>query len=245
MLIGMYHNTLDKHKKIITTSLYSPNGKCRVIFCTNAFGMGVNFPDIRYVVHYGPPRNVEDFIQEIGQAGCDGKSAIAVLLFQGKHLRKCDKAIKQYASGEGIKCLRDAILVELGEAKSSSGHNCCLLCHQKCFSNENKACDKDIPLDIHDIIAEASNKSCLMTLNFLKNYLMNINRNLIMHPILTSYPQNAQQDSVKNCQRLNIFLVWNMFWTISLFLIGNMQLILLICVLKYLTGEMCGFAINN
>ena len=61
MLIGMYHhNTIEKNKKIVTSSLYNPNGKCRVIFCTNALGMGINFPNIRYVVHYGPPQNVED-----------------------------------------------------------------------------------------------------------------------------------------------------------------------------------------
>jgi ATP-dependent DNA helicase RecQ len=129
MLIGMYHhNTIEKNKKIVTSSLYNPNGKCRVIFCTNALGMGINFPDIRYVVHYGPPRNVEDFLQEIGRSGRDGKSAMAILLFRGKHLRKCDTAIKNYANGDNVECLRTHILSEFRQIKHDAvGHDCCLL----------------------------------------------------------------------------------------------------------------------
>ena len=124
MLIGMYHhNTIEKNKKIVTSSLYNPNGKCRVIFCTNALGMGINFPDIRYVVHYGPPRNVEDFLQEIGRSGRDGKSAMAILLFRGKHLRKCDTAIKNYANGDNIECLRTHILSAFRQIKHDAVGN--------------------------------------------------------------------------------------------------------------------------
>ena len=78
MLIGMFHhNTLDKHKGRVTTSLYKPSGTCRVVFATNALGMGINFTDIAYVIHYGPPRNIEDFVQEIGRAGRDGRRAVS------------------------------------------------------------------------------------------------------------------------------------------------------------------------
>ena len=50
--------------------------------------MGVNVKDIRYVVHYGPPRCIEDFVQEIGRAGRDGEKAVSALFFQGKHPKK-------------------------------------------------------------------------------------------------------------------------------------------------------------
>ena len=87
MLIGMYHhNTLDKLKGRVTNSLCAPSGTCRVVFATNALGMGINFKDIWYVVHYGPPLSIEDFVQETGCAGQDGKNAVSALLFQGKHL---------------------------------------------------------------------------------------------------------------------------------------------------------------
>ena len=163
MLIGMYHhNTLEKHKKIIVNSLYSAEGTCRVIFCTNALGMGINFPDIRYIVHYGPPRNIEDFLQEVGRGGRDGKPAVAILLFQGNHLRKCDRTIKQYANSENIECLRTSILAEFGEAKSNPvGHDCCLLCHEKCHCNGSNPCTKQIPFDLHKNQSQ-SNKQTLL-----------------------------------------------------------------------------------
>ena len=74
--------------------------------------MGVNLKDIRYVVHYGPPRSTEDFIQEIGR---DREKAVSALFFQGKHLKKCDKAVKAYVKANT--CLRNIVLEEFEEAK--------------------------------------------------------------------------------------------------------------------------------
>lgn len=55
-LFAMYHARIDDSDKgEILSSLKDPNGKCRLLFCTVAFGMGVNIPDIRYIIHYGPP----------------------------------------------------------------------------------------------------------------------------------------------------------------------------------------------
>ncbi|CAB3981921.1 Hypothetical predicted protein, partial [Paramuricea clavata] len=82
--------------------------------------MGINFPDIRYVVHYGPPQNVEDFLQEVGRGGRDGKSAMAILFFRGKHLRKCDTSINNYANGDNVECLRTHILSEFCQIKHDS-----------------------------------------------------------------------------------------------------------------------------
>ena len=52
-LFAMYHARIDDSDKgEILSSLKDPNGKCRLLFCTVAFGMGVNIPDIRYIIHY-------------------------------------------------------------------------------------------------------------------------------------------------------------------------------------------------
>ena len=154
MVIGMFHhNTLTKHKDRVTSSLYEPSGVCRVVFATNALGMGVNFKDIRYVVHYGPPRCIEDFVQEIGRAGRDGEKAVSALFFQGKHLKKCDKAVKAYVKANT--CLRNILLEEFEEKVTSGNHTCCLSCHLNCHCSSEEKCEVDVPFQHHTICFSA------------------------------------------------------------------------------------------
>jgi ATP-dependent DNA helicase RecQ len=63
----------------------------RVMVCTNAFGMGIDKPDVRLVVHTSPPDCLENYYQEAGRAGRDGNKAYAVLLYHPSDLEEMDK----------------------------------------------------------------------------------------------------------------------------------------------------------
>lgn len=64
------------------------NGTIRVMACTNAFGMGVDKPDVRFVIHADLPDSPEAYFQEAGRGGRDGKRSYAVLLWNGTDIRR-------------------------------------------------------------------------------------------------------------------------------------------------------------
>lgn len=64
------------------------NGKIRVMVCTNAFGMGIDKPDVRFVVHFDVPDSPEAYFQEAGRGGRDGKRSYAVLLWNASDTRR-------------------------------------------------------------------------------------------------------------------------------------------------------------
>ena len=78
-----YHAGLLGEKRTLKQDAWI-NNKTRTIVCTNAFGMGIDKPDVRIVVHYDVPDCLENYYQEAGRAGRDGKRAYAVLLHSGK-----------------------------------------------------------------------------------------------------------------------------------------------------------------
>ena len=64
------------------------SGQIRVMVCTNAFGMGIDKPDVRFVVHFDVPDSPEAYFQEAGRGGRDGKRSFAVLLWNSGDIRR-------------------------------------------------------------------------------------------------------------------------------------------------------------
>lgn len=78
-----YHAGLSNQERNEKQQQWISN-KTRVMVCTNAFGMGIDKPDVRTVIHYDTPDCLENYYQEAGRAGRDGKKSYAILLYDDK-----------------------------------------------------------------------------------------------------------------------------------------------------------------
>lgn len=86
---GLEHSVRDERQKAWQ------DDKKRVIVATNAFGMGIDKPDVRLVIHFDCPDSIEAYFQEAGRAGRDGKRAYAVLLWNGSDVGKLTRRVDE------------------------------------------------------------------------------------------------------------------------------------------------------
>lgn len=82
-----YHAGMSRELRTLKQDNWQSD-KLRVIVSTNAFGMGIDKPDVRFVVHYDVPSAIESYFQEAGRAGRDGKKSYATLLWNSEDIKR-------------------------------------------------------------------------------------------------------------------------------------------------------------
>lgn len=117
--VGFYHAGLQPEQRTRVQQDYQEN-KLRVLVATNAFGMGIDQPDVRLVVHFQMPANIDSLYQEMGRAGRDEKFSTCLMLYSKKDKGLQSFFIQNSTAKKAIKDLRwrnlDA-LVSYSEAR--------------------------------------------------------------------------------------------------------------------------------
>ena len=116
-----YHAGLTGEERAVRQELWL-NSRIRVMACTNAFGMGIDKPDVRVVIHYDATDGLEAYYQEAGRAGRDEKKAYAVLMYQQQELTEMVRMmVLQFPEVEEIRevyqCLVNYLQVPVGSAE--------------------------------------------------------------------------------------------------------------------------------
>ena len=146
-VVGIYHSlSWDKYKERLVADLKS-DGKKRLVVATTALSMGVNFPDIRYVINWGPARNLLDHHQEAGRAGRDGHQSDNIIIYQGQQLTHCEDEVKVFVRSDG--CLRVASYKAFDPAIEPlvPGHDYCSNCRALCKCNGVECTAERLPFE--------------------------------------------------------------------------------------------------
>ena len=125
-------------KSKIIQSFAKPDGAVTIVISTIAFAMGMDVPNIRTVVHWGPPNDIESYVQETGRGGRDGKPATAVLYYNSRDIANCghvNEAMCSYCRNH-MECRRLQLMKDFCESDAIDApmvmHLCCDVCAGQC-----------------------------------------------------------------------------------------------------------------
>ena len=105
-----------------------------MVIATVAFGMGLDCPDVRQVLHIGAPDDVESYIQETGRAGRDGMLSVVTLFNKKAKKQSKNKEMLEYI-GNNVECRREFLFKNMEgyeHSNLSSMCVCCDICTKKC-----------------------------------------------------------------------------------------------------------------
>jgi superfamily II DNA helicase RecQ len=178
-LVAQFHSPQTKTLKAAIPR-HMDSGTVRLIFATEALGMGADINDIRRVWHISCPTSLEIYMQEFGRAGRDGKGGRATLFFNASDIARqtVDPAMRDYCKLES--CRKEFLMEYFNSSKpQTSLHSCCDNCNRSC------SCDACIEKSMQALGIQAEAQPSLHISKkvrenvglLLNNYFLEVNRN--------------------------------------------------------------------
>ena len=136
--VDMYHScTTENVKEKIRNDMEQSNGNIRILIATSAAGMGVNYKSVNQIVHWGPPKDMDSFVQQLGRAGREGDQGYQLLLYHGRQFHSVDSEMKVYVQNTTF-CRRGIILQAYNSEPNQHRirHLCCDICAKECACGE-------------------------------------------------------------------------------------------------------------
>ena len=126
-LVDMYTSCIDPNIKDIIMTRFTKLESPRILIATIAFGMGIDCPNVREVIHFGAPCDMESYVQETGRAGRDGLPALALLLTKPTKYVKIEKSMAEYIANTET-CRRKQLFKNFDNFEAHSLRACCDIC---------------------------------------------------------------------------------------------------------------------
>lgn len=137
-IIGMYHHGTGDDQKESALKSFTADDEypMRILFCTSSFGLGVNVKNCHDVIHLGPPKQLDEYIQESGRVGRDGLSSHSILLVLKDSLKGpgYEDEVKSFVKNESL-CRRKMLMDAIENTSFSPlaiPHTCCDVCARNC-----------------------------------------------------------------------------------------------------------------
>ena len=176
-----YHAGLDSKVRVQHQDAFLMED-CNVIVATIAFGMGIDKPDVRFVIHYDVPKSLEGFYQETGRGGRDGLQGDCLLLYNPSDIEKLEKFMKDKpvaeqeigtlliaetaAFAESSQCRRKVLLHYFGEIFDEKN------CNKMCDNCAHPKPKKDVTLDLVGMLKAIGKLKNELSISHLVNYFV-------------------------------------------------------------------------
>lgn len=209
-LCEMMHScSPESVKNHVLNQFSDAHSHLRVLIATTAYGMGVNSKNVTRVIHFGPSKSVEAYMQESGRCGRNGEPSKAVLLFNGITIRTCDTDMRQYI--RSTTCRRQVLLQHFHNTlrfEKQPGHMCCDICAKTCVCNNVNHLLKSLhmgepnPTKVRnmsdDLKEELREKLNLLVKKVLMKQVAGENN----RPVAVSFPNNILEFGIKEVEQI-------------------------------------------